>query len=55
MNLPNPMYEVQVKAMETPDVTSVLGQTDRLGFSCAPRTQGAGCEKNKTREWVKIL
>ena len=48
MNLPNPMYEVQEKDMETPDVTSVLGQTDRLGFSCAPRIQGAGCELNRS-------
>ena len=46
MNLPNPVCELQVKAMETPEVMSVLGQTDRLGFSYAPRIQGAGCEMN---------
>ena len=46
MNLPNPMDELQVKAMETPEVTLVLGQTDRMGFSYAPRVQGAVCEMN---------
>ena len=40
------MYELQVKAMETPEVTLVLGQTDRLGFSYAPRIQGLECEMN---------
>ena len=46
MNLPNPMDELQVKAMESPEVTLVLGQTDRLGFSYAPRIQGVVCEMN---------
>ena len=46
MNLPNPMDELHLKAMETPGVTSGLGQTDRLRFSYAPSIQGAVYEMN---------
>ena len=54
MNLPNPVHELQVKAMDTPEVTLVLGQTDRAGFSCAPRIQGAGCEMNKSYSYCLL-
>ena len=46
MNLPNPIYELHVNEIDTPVVTLGLGQTDRLGFSYAPRIQGAVCEMN---------
>ena len=44
MNLPNPIDELHLKKIETPEVTSGLGQTERLGFSYAPRIQGIECE-----------
>ena len=44
MNLPNLMDELHLNDIESPEVTSGLGQTDRLGFSYAPRVQGIVCE-----------
>ena len=44
MYLPNPMCELHIKAMKTPEVTSGLGQTDRLGFPYAPGIQEVECE-----------
>ena len=46
MNVSNPIDELHLSEIEAADVTLVLGQTDRLGFSYAPRIKGAGCELN---------
>ena len=48
MNLSNPIDELHLNEIETADVTLLLGQTDRLGFSYAPRIKGAGCEMNRS-------
>ena len=46
MNLPNPIDELHLNEIDTPEVTLGLGQTDRLGFSYVPRIQAIKCEMN---------
>ena len=43
MNLPNPIDELHLNEIDTPEVTSGLGQTERCGFSYAPRVHEIVC------------